>query len=534
MLSDLSCHAIEPAKSKRLVLLLMLMTAVVLCMAITEQSLWIDEADTAYFASHDTLTNLFSRLTAFRTAEPQKPLYLMYIWGWAKLFGTSEYALRAANLPFAILLVVALGWTSWRLLGRPVLWVVFCLSPFVWFYMNEARPYIAIVACAAVSTGALMAYLAERETYGKIAPWLCLSALWIAFGLNMLSALLAPSLMILVIFAAKESRSAWNTIVHDWTPALLIHAPLFVGLAAYFIWTLSVGAGGERETPGFGNLAFSLYEFMGFSGLGPPRHVLRAQQDLSVFIPYWPWLTIGLLSTVGVSVVSVVQFLGHPRGYRAGLVIALVIGLTVFVIAASVVNFRFWGRHLAFFFPLFCLILMSTVGPTEAGPRWSLFRSIAVFALACAWFVSDTRLLALARYQKDDYRGAAKVALDVAQRSNGTVLWAANFIAGRYYGLEFEQPLDGIRWPSVGRAVYAANWNRKQVAEYLITITSQAPFVLVLSKPDLYDVGGNWTAAINDLNARKVGSLNTFDIYIFDKGLAEVPASMGGVKFQEH
>jgi uncharacterized membrane protein len=266
----------------------MLSTSLLLCLAITDQSFWIDEAVMAYFASYHGLTSLFMMLTNLRTSDPQMPLYILYLWGWAKLFGTSEYALRAANLPFAFVFVTALGWTSWRVLGRPVLWVVFCFSPFVWFYMNEARPYIAIIACSAVSTGALMAYFSDRERYAKIAPWLCLSALLIAFGLQMLAAFLGPSLMILAIFAAKQKRLTWKTIVHDWTPALLIHSPLFVGLAAYFIWTLSVGAGGEREIPGFGNLAFSLYEYVGFMGLGPPRHILRAQQDLGVFVPYWP------------------------------------------------------------------------------------------------------------------------------------------------------------------------------------------------------------------------------------------------------
>jgi uncharacterized membrane protein len=507
------------------------MTSLLLCVAITDQSLWIDEADTVYFASFDRLTDLFTILTQFRTAEPQKPFYLMYMWWWAKFFGTGEYALRAANLPFAILLVTALGWTSWRVLDRPFLWVVFCFSPFVWFYMNEARPYIAIVACSAVSTGALMAYFADRATYGKIAPWLCLSALFIAWGLHMLSAFLVPSLLIMAIFAEKEKWLTWNMIARDWTPALLIHAPLFVGLGAYFIWTLSVGSGGERETPGFGNLAFSIYEFMGFVGLGPPRNVLRAQQSLAVFVPYWPWLMIGLLSTVALSVLSVFQIVGRKRNHLAGLVLALVIGLTLFVIAASAVNFRYWGRHLAFFFPLVIFILISAAGETAAGRKWRFFRGGTVLALACAWLVSDARLLALPQYYKDDYRLAAQTALDVAHRSNGTILWAAGFIGGRYYGLEFERPLEGIRWRTAGSAIFAANWNQKQVREYLNTATTQTPVILALSKPDLFDRSGNWTAAVNERGARKVASPNTFAIYVFNKARAEVRSSRLDVRF---
>jgi hypothetical protein len=150
--------------------------------------------------------------------------------------------------------------------------------------------------------------------------------------------------------------------------------------------------------------------------------------------------------------------------------------------------------------------------------------------LACVWFISDARLWALSQYHKDDYRLAAKVALDMAHRSNATIVWAANFIGGRYYGLEFDRPLEGVGWGSVGRAVFAANWSQKQVAEYLDTITSQAPVVLVLSKPDLYDTDGNWTTAINELGARKVASPNTFNIYIFDKRLTAVRGSKFDVR----
>src|ERR1041384_4073472 len=83
---------LDTAKMERIVVLLMLATSLLLCVAITNQSLWIDEAVIAYFASYDRLTNLFVMLTNLRTSDPQMPLYILYLWGWAKLFGTSEYA----------------------------------------------------------------------------------------------------------------------------------------------------------------------------------------------------------------------------------------------------------------------------------------------------------------------------------------------------------------------------------------------------------------------------------------------------------
>jgi hypothetical protein len=502
--------------SSRLYWALVLLAPFLLAVSITGQSLWIDEAVMAYFASYDRLGDMFVTVTNLRTSDPQMPLYILYLWGWAKLFGASEYALRAANLPFAILLVAAMAWTSWRALGRPALWVVFCLSPFVWFYMNEARPYVAIMACAALSTGALMVYIAAPERYGKIAPWLCLSALWVACGLQMLSAFLAPSLAVLAAFAMGEKRQDWSAIRDDWKVPVLVHTPLFFGLGAYFVWTLSVGAGGMRETPGFGNIAFAFYEFMGFAGLGPPRDVMRAQPNLQVFFPYWPWLGIGALAIGGFLSVSLLQIV-RRRACPPGSVIALITGVALFVASSVVVEFRFWGRHLAVFFPLLSFILIAAMGATLGARPWKRIGRTCVVSLACVWLLSDARLWALPEYQKDDYRLAASTALAVAHRSDASIVWAANLIAGRYYGFEFDQPLAGVEWRSVGKAIFGANWSERQVSEYLSRTRRENPVVLVLSKPDLYDSAGIWTAAVEEFRAQKVASPNSFNIYLFER-----------------
>ena len=503
----------------RLVLLEIVLISIVLCLSITSQSLWIDEAVTAYYASHDSLTSLLASLMNDRTAEPQKPFYIFFIWGWAKLFGTGEYALRAANIPFAILLVAALGWTSWRALGRPVLWVLFCFSPFVWFYMNEARPYIPMIACAAVSTGALMVYFAERQRYGKLAPWLCLSTLWIACGLHMLAVFLAPSLLVLALIASQQRNLSWTAILRDWAPALLIHAPFFFGLGVYFGWTLTAGAAGMREAPGFGNLGFSLYEFMGFMGLGPPRHVLRAEHNLQIFIPYWPWLFIGALSAAAFVSLSLLQIVRQQTNVVSGLVFALIAGLTLFLIASMAAEFRFWGRHLAAFFPLFTFIFVSAIGDLGSETRWKHACRVSALSLLCTWLISDARLWALPEYHKDDYRLATQAALDAARRSNGTIVWAADNIGARYYGIGFDEQPEAVEWGSMGKAVLSVNWSQTQVEEYLASADS--PVVLVLSKADLYDAAKSWTTTVSKVRPTRVASPNAFNIYLFDKGPAE-------------
>src|SRR5438270_7602376 len=87
-------------------------------LAITRQSLWMDEGFTVWFASHKSMADFFSALLGSpgSTGDPQLLFYMLYMWGWVKIFGQSELALRGANIPFALLLLGTLGWASQRFL----------------------------------------------------------------------------------------------------------------------------------------------------------------------------------------------------------------------------------------------------------------------------------------------------------------------------------------------------------------------------------------------------------------------------------
>src|SRR5215475_9547200 len=59
-------------------------------LAITHQSLWMDEGYTAWFAAHSSLSSFFSGLMGGASGtkgDPQMVLYLVYMWSWVKGFG---------------------------------------------------------------------------------------------------------------------------------------------------------------------------------------------------------------------------------------------------------------------------------------------------------------------------------------------------------------------------------------------------------------------------------------------------------------
>src|SRR5262249_29123117 len=151
-------------------------------------------------------------------------------------------------------------------------WALFCLSPFFWFYLNEARPYTAILAFSSVATVAVLAYLIDPDRYAKQAPWYCLVALFLGWGMHILTLFLFPVLLILfvsVVCADARLRSRW---LRDWLCPALCCLPAFVTLLAFYTWSSENGINKTEAQPGIANLAFAVYEFAGFAGLGPPRN----------------------------------------------------------------------------------------------------------------------------------------------------------------------------------------------------------------------------------------------------------------------
>jgi hypothetical protein len=75
-------------------------------------------------------------------SDLQMPLYMLWIWACEKVFGSGEIALRAVNLFWILPGLIAL----WLALARQprlqlAVFLVTICNPFVWYYLNETRPY---------------------------------------------------------------------------------------------------------------------------------------------------------------------------------------------------------------------------------------------------------------------------------------------------------------------------------------------------------------------------------------------------------
>ncbi len=214
--------------------------------AVSRESLWIDEANSALKAMQPSLQGWWQVMVAEKGSDLQMPLYMLQIWVWEKVFGHTEFALRAANIVWFCVGQLAVFWALRRHLRMA--WITITLgliSPLLWFYLNDARPYVMQYAGACLLCAALVR--ATEDVAAALRP----GALWL-FGAGLL--VLSGSSLLGVIWAGG-AIVAWLVLiwpkVRAGSPRQMLApvAVIFLSLAAlgtYYLWTVLLGTGASQ------------------------------------------------------------------------------------------------------------------------------------------------------------------------------------------------------------------------------------------------------------------------------------------------
>ena len=518
MHTSLSPSPVAPSSFKGPVLLLVLAAVMVSLLAVSPQSLWIDEANSAMKAVQPTWTGFVQIMASERGSDLQMPFYMVSLWGWEKLVGQGEYALRAMNVPLFLAAVAAALWglsISTGIRQWFCLWAV--CSPMVWTYLDEARPYsLQFLASTLVMVGLVnLAGSRSRPHLGDAAfvftgiVMLCGSSLMgviysFFFGLAFLACWLGRE----PLFAALR-RPGLGIMA-------LLAALFLAGLGIYYLWTLKVGA----RASGVGktnilSMAFCAYELLGFTGVGPGRAALR-DNPVAALRPFLPFLALYaflLTAFFFVAIKSIPHFLQPSRwsGFLPVFVAVLTSGAAVMVLGLAA-DFRVIGRHLM---PLLPFLLIGLAGLSSA--LWVKGGKVnrgAVVAVLFLGLISCVSQRTFSRFAKDDYRSATNVVRE-AIAGNGTVWWAADEAGANYYGV-FPQARDGksgeTPQPSTSAAdsghIYSAIGAS---AEDIATLPS--PDVVILSKVDIYDPSGALRAWMKDQGFATTKTLPAFTVW---------------------
>jgi hypothetical protein len=464
--------------------------------AVTNQSLWIDEANSAAKAIEPSLKSWWTTFVADRGSDLQMPFYMFYLWAWAKIVGTSEVALRAANIPWFAIGVWALLWGFTKQCRLQVAITVLAFAhAFLWYYISEARPYVVLFAFSALTAACLFRLREDREDSRESPKWFQLFCLGIV-GLCATNLIAVPwaigALGAFLFWVGPKAsfRMAGRSVVSSGLSIIILAI-----LGLYYLWTLKQGArASDIGRTGLTNMLFVLYELSGLGGLGPGRLVLR-EEGVHSFSAYVPAVGIGFVAAALFLSVGFVA-LWKKAARRDFIFFALAVGIPIagLMFGGIVTHMRLLGRHftplLPFLLPVMGLGLQQIF---FAPAKW--IRLLAVAGIAVL-LISALEIRFSQRHQRDNYRTAAGQAQDALAHGE-TVWWLADESGGRYYGLDFG--------------------SEKLVSSLRVFATEPDPInkpdLIFLSKPDIYDPNGNARRYLVQWNFKLARELTGFRVF---------------------
>jgi hypothetical protein len=490
--------------------------------AISGRTFWIDEALTGVKAQTPTLAAWWAEIVQERASDLQMPFYMLYVWGWEKLAGSSEWALRLANLPWFVIGVCVFAWGQRRADTRCWLTVgLVLLSPFAWYYLDEARPYAMQLGASLMVAGALCRLaLDPRQDNTPSAPgapnredcssrpavcWF-LAGVVVMSGSSMLGMVWAGAAVAgLVLVAPGNCR---RLLLRCWLVSAAAGL-ILLALAGYFLWTLTIGARASAgATTTLQSVLFIGYELAGFMGLGPGRLNLR-EGGASALGPYLPWLglygvAVAILLLVGVRETVRTANKGEApsadRIHRKWLLAGAVAFPAIFLIVVGLtMNFRVLGRHFTPLFPVIALLLGS--GAAQIWARRPFLGGAVVVLFLGMSMASAGAIRFSAAHARDDYRGATAIAKG-ALRSGNSVWWNAAGQGARFYGLPVAENPSA---PGVARLCLNPH------PEDLVRETR--PNLIITSKPDVYDNTGTLGRYLGENGYVKVRRLPAFVVW---------------------
>ena len=355
------------------------------------QSLWYDE----WLTTEATRGGLRDLVHHVATREGITPPYFLVMWGWVRLFGDGEVALRSlsvlagvATVPVAYAMVGALG----RRRGARLAAALVAVNPMLVWYSQEARPYSLLALLGALSALACVRARAAGAGRRDLGWWALAAAAVVA--VHYFAAFLVAAEAVAL---AAAHRDRWRAV------ALACLPTAAVGLVLAPVALEQQSHAANRNWIAAFTLTSRVQEAGRRALLGPSLPADRL---------WW----------VAAAVVAVAAGLVLVRGSRAeraaaGLLAALGGAAVVVPLAVSVVGVDvFLGRYLV-------AGLVPLIGAVAVGlgvPRPPAVGLVAAATLAAVSLIVVVTVQTDPELQRPDWRAVA-AAVD-ADRGAGAVL----------------------------------------------------------------------------------------------------------------
>lgn len=399
--------------------------------ALNNQSFWIDECCTALCATKQGMEGCWRKICEIGGSDAQIAFYYYLLFLWHHLTGAeSEWTLRLFNIFWVFL-------SSWFFRKEPKALLVLLISPFFIYYANELRPYVLQIA-ASCAVSMLFWQVSRGEPvrfhvfFGSLF-FLCLTSLTgVVWALGFVAAFMVMA------FRQFRGREFWSSLLWWGSP--------FVGLAAYYVYTLFMGARAVSISSSWiVNACASMYELSGLAGMGPSRSELRMCMNIDA-LGNMNGLGAGIISGIILLVGLVCGIILWNKQAKVPLVPALLVLIllpgAVFFYGTEMMDFRFSGRHCAPLLPVLCLAWSLVVSWDWSSPP-RIAQTILFLLMTIVWVVSDIRIRCNDLYGREDYRSAVSYC-KLLRDNDVDVLLLCNGAGKEFYGW-LPGPLEG-RW----------------------------------------------------------------------------------------
>lgn len=459
-----------------------LFAAVVGAVFISSQSFWMDEGGPAFKSLMPTIGDWWNISMRLGGSDTQMPLYMFLLWVWEKTGVSGEFAMRAVNLPWLVLAVLALR--------KVPFWPLVCLtSPFVLYYVGELRPYAMQVAAGALAASALIEIAGKRGEDGFKGLHQAAGAGLLLSSSSLTGAVWAAGLWtgVVIMQPGWLARKGFWIRVIPWALGYAV-------IGAYYGYTLMQGfRAAAVEGGGVLSVLFGFYEMIGLLGLGPGKDELR--KSLGLIIPFLPFL---IPAAICFTVAWIFGFARWARSAPVPVIAAVVCAvlLPIVVLSATgwIMNFRVLGRHLSPGMP--AVLLPVALALAETG-RWRT-QALAAGGLAvCLSLASALVLRFSARHERDDFRPATAVVFN-ALKNGESVWWQADMNCLRYYAyLE-----GGIQLVNIVQKLESEAPDSLLIADWII-----------INRPDLRHPGRDYQNELLRNSFKQVDTFTGFEVW---------------------
>lgn len=478
--------------------------------SINGQSFWLDEFGTWMGTRPVNFMSWLDHFMHWNSSDAQIPLYHFYMWLWSHISPQSEIHWRWSNFPWLIL-------AFYPLLRAPVAahairWIhtmllILMAHPLIWYYANELRPYIALMA-GTILTGVGFigqCFPSDQDGELEVSRNFIICGIFLMVATSALGVIWALPFITLSLWIMYRANGATLGFSRQNVVIFFICCLMLIPIVWQYVSTFMHGIAAASHGHKIGNFLFGFYEIFGASGLGPGRDDLR-RTAASALIPYAAPLLLYLVLTGTSTAYGAVKLFQQNKTIFLSLICLTLLPMAILFTLGEVKHWRVVGRHmipLLFFFTMLTAQgIISLCNDEKNRFRMRVKKSLSILTLS-GLLASAFSITFSERHEREMYRNAAALAKETMAH-NGVVWWFADGTATAYYRL-------------TPRVVFTCV-NAMPGSVVLIVNPGQLancppPEAALMSRPDTYDNQGLGRRTLESMGLKKQKDFQGFEYW---------------------